>query len=435
MATAAPVTERIEALDFVRGAALFGILIINIIGFGLPQAYFNPRNAGGAEGADLWAWIIATVGFEGTQRALFSILFGAGVILFTSRLEKAGRSDAADLYLRRSLWLIAFGCVNSFLLLWTGDILYFYGIVGLFLYVFRNLAAKSLLAIGIGALLAGAAWNAKETSDVLAAWRAYQPAAAAQAAGETLTDERSAAISAWQQADRLRQADPADIAAEVEAKTSGYWSAMRYLADENMRFQSWFLYRYFTDIFGMMIIGMALFKAGVLTLARPTRLYLAMIGGGYAIGLATNIAEVRWILRHDFATFAFAQAEVSYDLGRLAMTVGHLGALLLFVRSGALPWFRKALAAVGRMAFTNYLLQSVICSTIFIGFRQFGTLQRHELYYVMLAICAAQLIASPLWLKHYRFGPLEWAWRSLTYWKKQPFRRETEAESVVAVGA
>jgi uncharacterized protein len=121
---AAPTSHRIIALDFVRGAALFGILLMNITAFGMVgQAYGDPTVAGGAEGANLWSWIITQVGFEGTQRGLFSILFGAGVILFTSRLEAAGRSDTADIYFRRNMWLVGFGLLNGFLLLWSGDIL------------------------------------------------------------------------------------------------------------------------------------------------------------------------------------------------------------------------------------------------------------------------------------------------------------------------
>jgi uncharacterized protein len=108
-APAAPTAQRIEALDFVRGIALFGILLMNITGFGLPDAYTNPNNSGGATGANLTAWIITQIGFEGTQRALFSMLFGASVILFTSRLEASGRPDAAVISYRRILWLAAYG--------------------------------------------------------------------------------------------------------------------------------------------------------------------------------------------------------------------------------------------------------------------------------------------------------------------------------------
>ena len=137
-----------------------------------------------------------------------------------------------------------------------------------------------------------------------------------------------------------------------------------------------------------------------------------------AIGLAVNMLETRWIIDHQFSALSFAEAHVSYDLGRLAMTIGHLGALLLFVRSGALGWLRRAFAAVGRMAVTNYLTHSVVCGILFIGLGWYGQLERHQLYYVVFAIWAAQLVISPLWLRHFRFGPVEWLWRSLTYMKR-----------------
>ncbi|HYJ53741.1 MAG TPA: DUF418 domain-containing protein, partial [Allosphingosinicella sp.] len=124
---------------------------------------------------------------------------------------------------------------------------------------------------------------------------------------------------------------------------------------------------------------------------------------------------------------SFAQAAVSYDLGRLGMAVGHLGALLLFARSGALGWLRRAFAAVGQMAVTNYLTHSLVGLTLFTGFGLFGQLERHQLYYVVLAIWAAQLVISPIWLRHFRFGPVEWLWRSLTYMQRQPMRRTAAA--------
>jgi uncharacterized protein len=93
------------------------------------------------------------------------------------------------------------------------------------------------------------------------------------------------------------------------------------------------------------------------------------------------------------------------------------------VRSGILPWLRRALAAVGQMAVTNYLTHSLVCLVLFILFQQFGAFERHQLYYVVFAIWAAQLIISPIWLRHFRFGPVEWVWRSLTYLKPQPMRR------------
>lgn len=424
---AAPSARRIEALDFVRGVALCGIMLMNIVDFGLPDAYTNPQNSGGATGINLVTWVITEIGFEGTQRALFSMLFGASVILFTSRLEAQGRSDAADLYMRRNLWLIAFGMINAFLLLWHGDILYSYGIVALFVFAFRRLAAKWLLLIGGAALLAGAAWNYSETQGTLAVHAPYPAAAAgaaaARAAEEDPTEAQESAISDWEteQAEYVSSAET--IAEKVRNYTSGYRHAFDYMAGVNVIYQTYGLYRYFFDVFGMMLIGMALFRLGVLTLERRTSLYVAMMLGGYAVGLATNAIETKHIMDNGFSAIAFAEVSTTYDLGRLAMTIGHLGLLLLFVRSGLLGFVRRAFAAVGRMAITNYLMHSAICLVLFILMGWYGQLERHQLYYVVFAIWAFQLVFSPLWLRFFKFGPVEWLWRSLTYMKPQPMRR------------
>ena len=427
---AAPTSSRIEALDFVRGVAVFGILLLNITAFGLPDAYTNPNNSGGATGPDLIAWIITQVGFEGTQRALFSMLFGASTILLTSRLEASVRGDASDIYFRRNLWLIGFGLFNAFILLWYGDILFAYGVAALFLFPFRKLAAKWLLTTGIGVLLLGAVWNGWDAQELIRKHDEHQAAVALRDSGAELTAEQDNAIAAWESARTAFKAPAENVQRNVEAMTNGYPRAFMHIARINTVWQTWGLYRYFFDMFGMMLIGMALFRQGVLTLERRTRLYVAMMVGGYAIGLAVNLAETRWILSHQFSAISFAQANLSYDLGRLAMTVGHLGALLLFVRANMLGILRRAVAAVGQMAVTNYLMHSAICLVLFVILGWYNQLQRHELYYVVAAIWAAQLVLSPLWLRWFRFGPVEWLWRYLTYLKRPPFRRTTPAPAV-----
>jgi uncharacterized protein len=429
---AAPARQRIEALDFVRGVALFGILLMNITGFGLPDAYTNPQNAGGATGINLVTWIITEIGFEGTQRALFSMLFGASVILFTSRLEAEGRTDTADIYMRRNLWLIGFGMINAFVLLWHGDILFTYGIIALFLFPFRKLAAKWLMTIGLAGLLAGAVWSFCESRGALATYAPYPAAAAARDAGSELTAEQEQAIANWEQQRGAYKANPEGIAEAVREQTNGYWRALAYIAPISVRFQTYGFYRYFFDVFGMMMIGMGLFKLGVLTLERRTRLYVAMVVGGYAVGLATNAWETKHIIDHQFSALAFTEVTTTYDLGRLGMTVGHLGLMLLFVRSGLLRRMRRAFAAVGRMAITNYLMHSAIGLVLFILMGKYGQLERYQLYYVVFAIWAFQLVFSSLWLKFFKFGPVEWLWRSLTYVKWQPMRRPRASEGIVA---
>ena len=431
--TPLPSTNRIEALDFVRGVALFGILLMNIVGAGLGPAYDNPTVAGGAEGINLWTWIVINVGFEGTQRALFSMLFGAGIILFTSRMETKGRPDSADLYFRRNLWLVGFGLVNAWILLWIGDILFYYGITALFLYTFRKLAGPTLLALGLGALLLGAAWNALDAHRSLGIHEEARTASAVPEAKRT--DEQKGAIEAWKEKEEDFAPPPPAVEGIRQGITASYWSAMQSYGPLIKHFQSWQLYRGFFDIFGMMLIGMAFFKMGVLTLGRRRRVYLGMMVGGYVVGLVVGISEVRWIIRHDFSLLAYQQASITYDVSRLTMTLGHLGALMLFLSTGLFAWLRHALACVGRMAFSNYIAHSVIALVTFVLLGYWGAFERHQLYLFVFAIWAVQLVVSPIWLRHYRFGPLEWLWRYLTYGKRPPFRRSEPAPSVAAPGS
>jgi uncharacterized protein len=200
---------------------------------------------------------------------------------------------------------------------------------------------------------------------------------------------------------------------------------MVFQAPKLVHSQSWWLYRGFFDIFSMMLIGMAAFRLGLLQLGHARRPYYWMVTLGYGIGLSVNHLESSHLLANNFSVLSRLQVEVSYDLGRLAMTTGHLGLLMLFCNSGLLGWLKRRLAAVGQMALTSYLSHSIICAFVFygFGFGMFGQLARHELYYVVVAIWIFQLIVSPIWLARYRFGPLEWLWRSLTYGERQPMRR------------
>jgi len=413
----APTGKRLEALDFIRGCALFGILIMNIVGMGLGPAYDNPTVMGGDTGINLWTWYVVNVGFEGTQRGLFSILFGAGVILFTSR------PDSTDAYFRRNLWLIAFGLFNAWVLLWGGDILYFYGLTALFLYSFRNLAGRKLLGLGIAAFVLGAAWSGLETYNML---NLHQRALAAKnvpAAGRN--QEQKKAVEEWEEQSR-GSPSPERIAQVRRENQAGYFSALVVRAPRISEAQSWGAYRFFFDIFGMMMIGMGLFKLGVLTLEAKTKTFLAMMAGGYAIGLPLNIYEANWLMSHGFSGLARHQANITYDFARLAQTIGHLGLLGLFLKSGMFAGFRRSMAAVGRMALTNYLSHSVVALIIFVLLGYWGALERHQLYYIVFSIWAVQMVVSPIWLKHFHFGPVEWLWRYLTYGKKPQFRKESQ---------
>jgi uncharacterized protein len=122
------------------------------------------------------------------------------------------------------------------------------------------------------------------------------------------------------------------------------------------------------------------------------------------------------------------KANLTYPFGRIAMAFGHIGVVMIFCKANFLVFLKKGLAAIGRMALTNYIMHSVICAIVFtgVGFSLYGELQRYQLYYVVFSVWLFQLIASPIWLSYFRFGPMEWLWRSLTYKKVQPFRKRAE---------
>ncbi len=153
-------TDRIQSLDIMRGIVLFGILLMNINGMGLAHAYEDPTVSGGATGWDLYTWITTNMFFEGTMRALFSLLFGVGMFVLLDRLEKKGAGiNAANIYFRRLTWLLVFGLIHCYLLLWFGEILYNYALMGFLVYSFRNMAPKKLILIAAFLFSAGTLWT------------------------------------------------------------------------------------------------------------------------------------------------------------------------------------------------------------------------------------------------------------------------------------
>jgi uncharacterized protein len=180
-----------------------------------------------------------------------------------------------------------------------------------------------------------------------------------------------------------------------------------------------------------------LLKYGVLTGAASRRVYANMMIAGYALGLAVNLFETSNLVRDDFSVESLIASYLTYDLGRIPMTLGHVGLIGLLYQVSAQSAAMRRLGMVGQMALTNYLTQSVICMFLFTGagLALYGHLERHELYYVVVAIWIVQLIWSPMWLRRFRFGPLEWVWRSLTYWQRQPLRNDVRLTSAPQISS
>ena len=418
--------ERIQSLDVMRGIVLFGILLMNINAMALANAYEEPTVSGGATGWDLYTWITTNMLFEGTMRALFSLLFGAGMFILLDRLEKKGAGiKAADVYFRRLMWLLLFGLIHAYLILWTGEILFHYALMGFLVYSFRNMAPKKLIITAFVLFSIGTLWNYADYKSTEEFMEKVEMAQEFKAEGKTLTDELKVADTKWEE--RQKERSPEAITEYNESMKQDYFSVVAFLAPINMNFEKYYLYRYDVwDILSMMLLGIAFFKLKILSAVKTYRFYSVMMLVGYAIGLSVNYYEVQMILDSNFSALSLSKSSISYDLGRVAVAMGHIGAIMLLCKLPILALLKKALGAVGKMALTNYVMHSVFAMFLFTGagFGLFGEFQRHELLYIVFAIWLFQLIASPVWLKYYYYGPLEWLWRNLSYNKKHALKKK-----------
>lgn len=424
---AVPTSEsaRIDSLDIVRGVALLGILLLNIWGFGLESAsYFGPQSGvdvGAADASLNWqVWFAVSLLFEGSMRALFSLLFGAGVLLFLSN------SRASSLHFKRNFWLLLFGLFDAYVLLWTGDILIVYAIASLLLFPLRHVSAKRLLAAAVALLalltmvyaLSGFGLNLSRVAATEVA-QAVDPHA--------LSAKTLELAAVWEDFEASYAPNEANIAAELAQRQASYTSAAQWvypvLAEQLMFALPTFL---LGDALLLMLVGMAFYRWQILDASRSPAFYWWLMMCGFAVGLSVNGYELWRSAANDFDLLAqFSYLQPTYDVGRTAMALGYLGLILLWCQASFWAGLKSRLAAVGRMALTNYLAHSVICLFLFTGagFGLVGMLQRWELYGVVFAIWLLQLWFSPWWLARYRFGPAEWLWRALTYGKRPPMQR------------
>ena len=418
LAPAAP-NERIEAIDTIRGVALLGILIINILAFGMPfRAMFDPTVDGSTTGADFAAYFAMGFIFEGAMRALFSMLFGAGIAMV------AASGKGALIHYRRQSLLLAIGLIDAFVLLWVGDILVPYALAGMVLYFARNWRPRHLLvAAGVVfaylvivygsffAMLTVVPEQAEAVQDRLDA-------------GETVSAEERAMLKGWRELEVNIEPTP-DLLERERLKFQGsYRQSFVANAGEVIDLYVFALpYFIFWDAIACMLLGMALYKVGFLTGRLSQRCYIATAAVGFGVGLAVNGFEMAMKVATDYAPEWVSGGSVpTNDLGRVCMALGFVSIVMIANQRGYLAKLRRGLAAVGRMALSNYILQSIFGIAVFhdMGFGLWNDLARHELYYVVFGQWVVMIAFSVWWLGRYRFGPLEWLWRTLTYGRRQP---------------
>jgi len=386
----------------MRGFALLGILVMNIQSFSMVgAAYMNPTAYGDLTGANWWVWFVGHVLTDQKMYGIFSMLFGAGIVLMMSGAE--ARGAGAALHCRRMGWLILFGLLHAHLL-WYGDILYTYGVCGLVVYLFRRKSPRTLVVLSALFFTIGSAIM------YLNGWsmRFWPPEQIA-----------SFTRNSW-----LPNAEM--VQREVAAYRGSWLAQMPYRIREAAFFETGLLLLVMGwKSIGNMLLGMALFKAGILAGQRSRDVYAKMALAGLLLGLPMvgfgvwrNVTAA-WNVRYSF----FFGTQYNY-WGAIIVDIGWIGVLMLFCTSSGLTRAKAALSAVGRTAFSNYILQTLIGTTLFYGhgFGLFGDVSRVDQILIVVAIWMVQLFISPLWLRYFAFGPLEWLWRSLTYWRRMPLK-------------
>ncbi len=422
--------ERVSSIDTLRGFALLGILVMNIFFFALPGAtLFNPNLAGGMEGINRAVWLVTYVVFNQKFMALFSMLFGAGVVLMSQRTEASGRKFGG-VYYRRLLWLLLFGLAHAYFI-WMGDILVWYALAGIWLYPLRKLAARGLLVIGAVVLLIGipASFGLGVGMDYMRS--TAEAAMEAKAAGRTLSEMEQSMLTSWEETRRGMMLDESGLEEDLEVHRGDYWGIVTHRAPDLLQSQLFGGFIFGWRIIGLMILGMGFMKLGLFSATRKKLTYLVLVIVVYCLAIPVSALGASQQLAHDFDLIYMFQQGMVYDyLASVLVALGHVGLVMLVCRSGVLTWLRERLAAVGRMAFTNYLLQSLICTTIFYGYGLglYGHVERAALQLFTLGVWVIQLLWSKWWLERFHMGPFEWCWRSLTYWKRPAFRRTIAAE-------
>jgi len=457
--------SRVFSVDVLRGVALLGILLISIWEFG----GFSINEQTGLrflkKGVDYNLFASIAVLFEGKMRALFAFVFGAGIMLYMTRSSGASLPQKHELYIRRQLWLILFGIINAIVLLWPGDILFQYGVMGILLFPFFRMSKKGLLIAAILATLIHSGklyWYYDDDKKALGKYKvimlveekfrkdsterhrkdsiAGMPADSIKVRdsvgkkNDTLNKIQQQDKSTWERIVKRVKYDStkAGDKEEIKAMRAGYGKVWNHLLFRSQDKESTWLYKIGVwDIGSFMLLGMALFGFGFFGSSYSKSKYLLFGLIGVAAGIV--LAWLRLELIHDkipdyekYIGGHVIPPNQFFPIERLFMAVGYASLILWLIRIDILNWLWRALSAVGRLAFTNYFMQTIICTFFFYGYGMgyFGQLSQQQLYFMVVEIWLAQTVFSVLWLRFYEYGPVEWLWRWLTYGKRFPNKKK-----------
>lgn len=413
-------SDRIVTLDIIRGVAVMGIFSVNVIAFAMIEAaYFNPAAYGGRHGLDLLVWAANMVLIDGKMRTLFSMLFGASMLLVIEKAEAAGRSGWWT-HFRRMIVLLGFGLFHYYFI-WFGDILTLYAVSGLIAFLFRRRSVKALVGVGAALIIA----NLLLLGFFL--YGQYQADIAAHAPHAT-----AKAIAKWN--DGLGHFYP--TAAQIAKNKALYLGSYGAFVVHNLTRWAKLLgdtLPFIADTVGLMLLGMAGYKSGFLTGEWSDERYRRILAPALTLGLIGGAGVVAYDISSNFYSVGMFTAFIIADTPFITvMAVGY--AALIILASRRVGPLAQRIAAAGRCAFSNYLGTSILASLFFNGWGLgfYGSLSRWQSWLLAPVIWSLMLLWSKPWLEHFHYGPFEWAWRSLSRGKLQPFRKRRPVGTVAA---
>ncbi|AOE50614.1 DUF418 domain-containing protein [Kangiella sediminilitoris] len=383
-------SQRLGNLDVLRGIVILAILIININYFSTPSLIrYNPLAYGDFSVLDQWVWLFEYGLVKQRFMTLLALLYGVGIMLFVGKYQKLGVSPTKP-FVSRSLFLLLFGLAHAYLI-WDGDILVAYALCGLIVFWLRNLGAVWLIGFGLTlsfGVVAPDIWNAIQamvSPPATPDWWIPDATAAQQAASQKYNG------SWW-------ELTPGRVAAAWDRQSLD------------------FIYFTLWRCSGLMMLGMGLWKVGALTSPQVLKHFSLW---GLLLGLVISLGATWYLVDSGFSYSVFVGINsVGFYIGSIVLALGYLGFVMLWGKSSFLKPLQNLLAKAGRMAFTLYIMQSVICGIIFYGygFDLFGQVSRSELWIYTVGIWGFQLLFVIVWFNYFKRGPLEGVWRKGYEW-------------------
>lgn len=446
--------QNVYALNVLLGLGVLAALLTSIWVFGGFTSNRQTQLLTSPRGFNFRLFSTTSLLFEGKMVALIAIAFGAGMILFMQRRDE-GKLSRADLFIRRQFWLIVLGVLNAIIFFWTQDILFHLGIMGILLFAFYRVSPKGLLLASLITTLFFAGKHYWNYADDQKAYRKYvavlvvekkfkqdsiaratkkdtSATAKAAAKNDTLTKKQSEEKGAWEGIVKSSKYDAKRDEGTMKAmRAHNYEKLYDHLLPAAQTREAQWTYRIgIWDLASMMFLGMALFGWGFFSGRLSTLQYfmvaLTLIGAGLLLGWYRFYFQIESI--RDYQKYVINRAlpyNILFPFEQWLMALGYAGGVMGFIKSGVLKPVLKCFNAVGRMAITNYFLQSIVCGLVFTGFGMgyFGSLSQVELYFLVFEIWIVQVVFSVFWLRRFQEGPVEWLWRCLTYRKWDRIKR------------